>query len=332
MTKSTCLQLNGRYDEKEHGKALSRTPETLMAHVYSNKLSAYVTLLRPTQWVKNGFVLTPLLFSGEFAHAGACLKAVLTFVSFCFMSSAVYAFNDVCDVCEDGQHPVKKSRPVASGTITAYMAVFVGGILVALSLILAWYVAGYVALIALLYGSTHVAYSLGLKRVAILDVMVIAAGFVLRILAGSVAIPVTPSQWLVICTIMISLFLGFTKRRAELLNVGNDMPNARAVLKDYSAAFLDQVIAMVTGATIVCYVLYTVDPQTVEMFGTRAMLLTVPSVMYGLFRYIYLIYHLEQGEDPTSTLIHDMPTLINLVVWIALSMLVVRYGQGFELL
>jgi 4-hydroxybenzoate polyprenyltransferase len=332
MTESTCLQLNGRYDKKKHGKALGQMSETLMAQVYPNKLSAYVTLLRPTQWVKNGFVLTPLLFSGEFAHASACLKAVLTFISFCFMSSAVYAFNDVCDVREDRQHPVKKSRPVASGAITARMAVFFGAILVALSLILAWQIATYVAIITLLYGSTHVAYSLGLKRVAILDVMVIAAGFVLRILAGSVAIPVTPSHWLIICTIMISLFLGFTKRRAELLNVGDDTPNARAVLKDYSAAFLDQVIAMVTGATIVCYVLYTVDPRTVDMFGTRAMLLTVPSVMYGLFRYIYLIYHLKQGEDPTSTLIHDMPTLMNLVIWIALSILVVSYGEGFELL
>lgn len=332
MPESTCLQLNGRYDKQKHGKALGQMPETLMAQDYPNKLSAYVVLLRPTQWVKNGFVLTPLLFSGEFAHTSACLKAVLTFISFCFMSSAVYAFNDVCDVREDRQHPVKKSRPIASGTITAGMAVFVGGILVALSLILAWYVARYVVFITLLYGSTHVAYSLRLKRVAILDVMIIAAGFVLRILAGSVAIPVTPSQWLIICTIMISLFLGFTKRRAELLNVGNDTPNARVVLKDYSAAFLDQVIAMVTGATIVCYVLYTVDPRTVEMFGTRAMLLTVPSVMYGLFRYIYLIYHLKQGEDPTSTLIHDMPTLMNLVIWIALSILVVSYGEGFELL
>ena len=303
-----------------------------MKQINQTNLSPYLMLIRPIHWTKNGFVLTPLLFSGEFAHANACLKAVLTFISFCFMSSAVYTFNDVCDVREDQQHPVKKSRPLASGTITSRMAIFLGGMLVAVSLILAWYVARYVALIALLYAITHVAYSLGLKRVAILDVMIIAAGFVLRILAGSVAIPVTPSHWLIICTIMISLFLGFTKRRAELLNVGNETPNARAVLKDYSAAFLDQVISMVTGATIVCYVLYTVDPRTVDMFGTRAMLLTVPSVMYGLFRYIYLIYHLKQGEDPTSTLTHDIPTLINLVIWIFLSILVVSYGTQLELL
>jgi 4-hydroxybenzoate polyprenyltransferase len=198
-------------------------------------------------------------------------------------------------------------------------------------LALAWYIDFYVAVAVSIYAVTHIAYSLVLKHIVILDVMTIAAGFVLRILGGSISISVAPSHWLVICTIMISLFLGFTKRRAELLGVETQTLNSRPVLKDYSTTFLDQVIAMVTGATIVCYTLYTVDARTVALFGTRAMLVTVPSVMYGLFRYIYIIYHLEQGDDPCHTLIHDIPTLINLAIWMVASLLVVTHGRQFSL-
>jgi len=175
----------------------------------------------------------------------------------------------------------------------------------------------------------NIAYSLAVKHWVILDVMAIAAGFVLRILAGSAAIAVVPSHWLVLCTIMISLFLGFTKRRVELAAVteSGSAPRSRIVLKDYSMAFLDQVIAVVTGATIICYALYTVDARTLQVFGTRAMLLTVPSVIYGVFRYLYIIYHLERGQDPTQTLTHDIPTIINLIIWVIISLLVVAYGS-----
>lgn len=287
--------------------------------------------MRPQQWVKNTFVWAPLLFSGQFTQLAMCIKTALAFISFCAVSSAIYAINDLCDRREDQQHPVKRLRPIASGAVTPSAAMRVSAVLIVLSLALAWYLSWRVVLVVLLYAVTNVVYSLALKRVPILDVMVIAAGFVLRILGGSVAISVAPSHWLVLCTIMVSMFLGFTKRRAELLAVGTHSGNPRPVLKYYSIAFLDQVISMVTGATIICYALYTVDVRTLEVFGTRAMLLTVPSVMYGLFRYIYIMYHLEEGEDPTNTLIRDVPTIINVIIWIVISLLIVCYGSQFEL-
>jgi 4-hydroxybenzoate polyprenyltransferase len=290
-----------------------------------------LTLMRPWQWFKNVFVLAPLLFSHQFVHLNSCLKAALAFVSFCLVSSAIYTINDLCDVNEDRQHPTKKLRPIARRAVSSRSAITLSIILIGSSLALAWCADFYVAVIVLLYAVTHVAYSFGLKHTAILDVMIIAAGFVLRILGGSAAISVVSSHWLVICTFMISLFLGFTKRRAELLGVGTQTLNSRTVLKDYSTTFLDQAISMVTGATIVCYTLYTVDARTVELFGTRAMLVTVPSVVYGLLRYIYLIYHLEQGEDPSHTLTHDVPMIINLVIWVMASLLVVSYGKQFSL-
>ena len=153
----------------------------------------------------------------------------------------------------------------------------------------------------------------------------------MRIVGGSVAISVAPSHWLVLCTIMVSMFLGFTKRRAELVAVDFGGGPTRKVLADYSVAFLDQVISMVTGATIICYALYTVDSRTMGVLGSRAMLLTVPSVMYGLFRYIYLIYHLKKGEDPTGVLCRDVPMIINLLIWVVLSILVVSCGGRIDL-
>ena len=301
-----------------------------MNYHHSKKYVALLQVMRPGQWVKNVFVWAPLIFSGEFREAAMCFKTGLAFVSFCLAASAIYIINDICDRVEDQQHPTKRNRPVARGEVGVNTAIILALVLLVLSTVLAGRVNRGVALMVLLYAGTTIAYSLFLKRIAILDVMTIAGGFVLRILGGSVAIGVTPSHWLVLCTIMISLFLGFTKRRAELMALEDHTELARQVLRDYSAAFLDQAISMVTAATIVCYALYTVDKRTVEVFHTHAMLLTVPSVMYGLFRYIYIIYHLKKGEDPTSTLIRDIPTIINLIIWIVLALLIVSYGGRFD--
>jgi 4-hydroxybenzoate polyprenyltransferase len=302
------------------------TSATRQANAYS-----LLALMRPQQWLKNVFVLAPLLFSHSFVHLQLCLKTALAFVSFCLVSSAIYTLNDLCDIHEDRQHPTKKLRPIASGAVSSRAALVLAIVLTGSGLALAWYVDSRVAVTVLLYAVTHIAYSLALKRVAILDVMTIAAGFVLRILAGSFAISVAPSHWLVICTMMISLFLGFTKRRAELITIGSQTRNSRAVLKDYSTAFMDQAIAMTTGATIVCYTLYTVDERTVELFGTQAMIVTIPSVIYGLLRYVYIIYHLEKGEDPSHTLSHDIPMIANIIVWIVAAFLVVTYGSQLSL-
>jgi 4-hydroxybenzoate polyprenyltransferase len=296
-----------------------------------NTILTFLTLMRPQHWIKNTFVLAPLLFSRQFNQGDKCVSAILAFVSFSLVSSAIYIINDLCDRREDQQHPTKKLRPIASGAVTDGPAALLSMLLIILSLAMAFYLSRTVAMIVLLYAVITIVYSLVLKHLAILDVMTIAAGFVLRILAGSAAVSVPTSHWLVLCTIMISMFLGFTKRRMELLSVDVAAENTRKVLQDYSVAFLDQVISMVTAATIICYALYTVDARTVATFGTHNMLFTVPMVIYGLFRYIYIIYHREEGHDPTATLIRDVPTVINLVIWIMASLLVVKYGSQLEL-
>ena len=293
-----------------------------------NKMTTIIKLMRPGHWVKNGFVIAPLLFAHKFNNSAMCIKVALTFAAFCAVSSIIYIINDMCDRREDQNHPTKKNRPIASGAIGISEAIMLSIILTILGFAAALTVSYRVTVVVLLYAAINLIYSLKIKHIAILDVMTIAAGFVLRVLAGSSAISVLPSHWLILCTIMISLFLGFTKRRAELIGIAVDGKpnNTRIVLKDYSVAFLDQVIAVVTGATVVCYALYTVDARTVEVFGSRAMLLTVPPVIYGIFRYIYIIYHLQKGDDPTKALFHDIPTLVNLVIWITIAMLVVTKG------
>lgn len=294
-----------------------------------NKIFAMAAVLRPQHWIKNGFVIAPLLFSHKFDDWEMCIRAGLAFAAFCAISSAIYIINDLYDRREDQSHPLKKYRPIASGLVTVPVAITLAVILTLASGAAGWHINNRVATVVLLYFIMNFVYSWKIKHVAILDVMTIAAGFVLRILAGSLAIGILPSHWLVLCTIMISLFLGFTKRRAELVSLKGDTQSygARIVLKDYSVAFLDQVIAIVTGATIICYALYTVDVRTQEVFQTRAMLLTVPSVMYGIFRYIYIIYHQNKGDDPTQTVMRDLPTLINLMLWVLISLIVVVYGS-----
>jgi len=297
----------------------------------NNKVWAIATQLRPHHWVKNLFVVAPLLFSQQFRLTGSCRRSFLALVAFCALSSAIYVLNDLSDLKEDQKHPIKKNRPLARGVLSSNVALVLIIILVAANLGLSWVLGSNFLLISLIFLALNTLYSFGLKHVAILDVMTIAAGFVLRIVAGSIAIAVGPSHWLILCTIMVSLFLGFTKRRAELVSLEGAGGQTRKVLQDYSIAFLDQVIPMVTAATIICYALYTVDNRTLNVLGTRAMLLTVPSVMYGLFRYIYLIYHKNKGADPTDLVCRDAPTLINLLIWVLISVWVVTKGQQFDL-
>lgn len=298
-----------------------------MTKTNKSKIVEVIATFRPHHWIKNTFVFAPLIFSGRFTHIDMCLKATLAFISFCMASSAIYAVNDICDQEEDRRHPIKKFRPIADGAISPGSAIIMSGILFILGLTLASFLNWPLMLIVLIYFIINIAYSISIKHIAILDVLTISAGFVLRIVGGGLSISVVPSYWLILCTVMISLFLGFTKRRVELLAVDIDKNNSRPVLKDYSISFLDQVIPIVTGTTILAYALYTVDEHTQMVLGTRAMLLTLPFVIYGLLRYIYIIYHLKQYADPTENLIRDIPTIINLLLWIMTSLFVVKYGE-----
>jgi len=303
-----------------------------MATAKENKLIALLAACRPAHWVKNGFVLAPLLFGRKFTDPDSSLRALAAFALFCIVSSAVYLFNDLCDRDQDRLHPVKCRRPIASGRVSSSSAVFCCALLMIVSLLGAWQLGSVFLLMLALYVVIHLAYSLGIKKIVILDVMTIAAGFVLRILAGSAAVAVTPSHWLLLCTVFVALFLGFTKRRAELVADHGPRADTRHVLKDYSTAFLDQLINIVTGATILCYALYTVDTRTQEEFHSRAMLLTLPSVMYGIFRYAYIIYHLNKGESPTRAVLRDVPTIVNVLVWLATALVVIHYGQRLAFL
>ena len=302
-----------------------------MRQANESRIRVWAEAIRPLHWVKNGFVAAPLLFSGKFVEAAMLGRCLVGLVSFCAISSAIYILNDLCDRREDQQHPVKRQRAIARGAIGAQEAVVLALLLTAVSVVAAWWLGGGFVVMVGLYAGVNIAYSVAVKHWVILDVMAIAAGFVLRILAGSVAIGVSSSHWLVLCTIMISVFLGFAKRRAELVSMGTEQGQTRKVLADYSVGFLDQAISVVTGATIICYAMYTVDARTENEFGTKALLLTVPLVMYGMFRYIYVIYHLKEGENPTKAICKDPAMIANTALWIGVSLAVILWGAGWGL-
>lgn len=293
-----------------------------------NQLHAVFRLGRPKQWVKNIFVFTALIFSGQVTEWLSIRTTIITFVSFCLASSAIYFLNDYRDIDEDKKHPTKRERPLASGALPKYVGV-VGFVILLLAALGIPLVMSNIP-VAIVIGSfliLNTAYSMGLKHVVIIDVLAIASGFVLRILAGAAALRVMPSAWLILCGVMISLFLGFTKRRAEVVLLGERAVDHRKVLAEYSPAFLDQMISIVTAATVVGYVLYTVDTRTIQLVGSRALLLSVPLVLYGIFRYLYLVYHADSGGDPTRTVFSDIPLLITGGLWGLLCTTVILYGK-----
>lgn len=278
-----------------------------------------VKLLRPHQYIKNGFVLLGVVFSHQWDNA-TLVSAGLAFVAFCAMASAVYVLNDILDVEADRQHPKKRNRPIASGAISVRTAwgLFAG--LAVLSLALGSAVGQWVPALLSTYLVLNVAYSLRLKHVVILDVFVISAGFMLRILAGTLGLGITPSHWLLLCGLMVTLFLGFAKRRAELLmlEVSGDHSRAstRRVLDDYSPVMLEQYIAVSAACTILSYGLYTVSESTIAIHGSTNLVYTVPFVVYGIFRYLYLLHHREQGNDTARDLLTDKHLLLTVLAWV----------------
>ena len=276
--------------------------------------------LRPRQWTKNLFVLAGLVFAHQLGDPAQVFRALVAFVAFCLASSSIYLFNDLRDLERDRQHPLKSRRPLASGALAPGLAWAALVPLLLLSLLLAAWVGRDLLAIVAVYVGVQVLYTLVLKRVVILDVFCIAAGFVLRVLAGAVAIHVDVSRWLLICTTMISLFLGLAKRRHELTLAGEEASSHREVLAEYSPYLLDQLISVVTAATVLSYTLYTTSPETVAKFGTGDLVFTVPFVLYGIFRYLYLI-HMKgggaggAGGSPENTLLGDRPLLVNLGLW-----------------
>ena len=290
-----------------------------------NRTKALFTLLRPYQWSKNLFIFGPLIFSKKLFETELCLELLIGFFLFSLASSSVYIFNDIRDIENDRQHPEKQHRPIASGRVSVPFAMSLSIVLGLVSVGGSFYLAPSFGGMVLGYTILNLLYSIGLKQFVILDVMSIAAGFVLRVMAGAKLVEIYPSNWLILCTILLSLFLGFSKRRHELLLLPEKAENHRRVLKHYSSYFLDQMIAVVTSATVMSYMLYTVSEQTVQFFGTRHLIWTVPFVLYGIFRYLYLVHQKAEGGDPADAILGDLPMVLNFLLWVMTCIIIIYY-------
>ena len=283
--------------------------------------------MRPAQWPKNSFVLAPLVFGRLLGEPRALGRGLLAVVAFCLASSAVYLVNDLKDREEDRKHPRKRLRPIAAGTLAVPVAVAAALGLVLAAAAIAYALPPAFALALGAYLAINVLYTAGMKHVVILDVMAISFGFVLRVLAGAAATGVVVSSWLILCTIFLSLFLAFSKRRHEIVLLAESATEQRRVLDDYSPAFLDQMINVVTASAVVSYALYAVAPETVQKYHTENLVYTIPMVLFGIFRYLYLTYHLTGERNPTEAILRDAPFLINMVVW-GLAVIWVVYRAG----
>ena len=284
--------------------------------------SVFVTL-RPQQWVKNFVLFAGLIFSQNLSNSDMVVKTIFGFALFCLLSSSVYILNDILDIESDRKHPLKSNRPIARGDIKISTAVILFAILAIVSLVLSYRLSPSFALTALVYFVLNLLYSLYLKHVVIIDVMCIALGFVLRAVAGAVVIGVAISAWLIVCTTLLALFLGFGKRRHELMVLDNQATDHRKSLSEYSQYFLDQMISVVTASTVIAYAFYTLSPDVESKLGTKHMDLTIPFVLYGVFRYLYLIHQKEGGGSPTKMLLSDKPILANIILWLISVVLIV---------
>lgn len=279
------------------------------------QMRALVRTMRPKQWTKNLFVLSPLLFSQHLFEPSIMAAAVEGFLLFSLIASCVYILNDIIDRKKDREHPVKMSRPIASGALSVGVAVGALTVLLVVTIASSFAVGTLFAWAIVTYFVWNIIYSLFLKEAVIIDVMSIAMSFILRIVAGAFAINVPLSEWLLICTSLLALFLGFSKRRHELTLLEDNAKSHRRVLLEYSPYFLDQMISLVTASTLICYILYTLDAETIRKFGSKNLLFTVPFVLYGLFRYLYLVHQRKTGGDPTAELLTDKPLLLNVFLW-----------------
>ena len=283
--------------------------------------------MRPEQWLKNGFVLAPIVFSGLVGDPDAWLRSLLAVAAFCAASSATYLVNDVIDREADRAHPEKCRRPIAAGEVSVAAAIAAAAVLVAVGMAIALWLGGWFPAILITYVALVVLYSVLLKRAVFLDVLVVAAGFVLRVVGGAVAINVPVSRWILVVAYLLALYLALGKRRTELALLGDGAGHHRAVLGEYTLPLVDSAISVVLGATVLAYALYTVAPDTVAKVGSEGLLATVPIVLYGLFRYLYLLHRHDLGGSPTKALLTDRPLLVCVVIWLLVSAVVIGAGR-----
>jgi len=276
----------------------------------------FLKLLRTQQWVKNTFIFFPLLFSGYLFHREPAVSTVLTFLGFCLISSSLYVFNDYKDREKDKLHPKKAHRPLAqthipSSTIFSLIVIFMG-----IGLFICYKISAAILFIAIFYIAIHLIYNYYTKMIVILDVIFVAIGFQIRILAGSLAAGVPPSVWLQMCVFLLALFLGFTKRRYEISTLKEKASEHRSVLAHYTSYLLDQIIIICSTLAIAFYGLYTISSDIVQRIGNQNMIYSVAFVIYGIFRYLYLVHVKKLGDEPGEILSTDAPLLINVLLWI----------------
>ncbi len=280
--------------------------------------------LRPHQWTKNFLLFAPLALSKHLFETGLFLRSFVAFVLFCGLSGTVYLINDVRDLERDLLHPRKRLRPIASGALPPRAALGFAALLGGGCLLASWFLGPDFFLACLAYVALNLLYSLKLKEVVIVDAIAVSLGFVLRAVAGAVAIGVVFSDWLLICTILLALFLTFCKRRHELTSLEGQASEHRKSLEEYSPYLLDQMIAVVTASCLMAYASYTTAPETIAKFQTDRLPWTIPFVLYGIFRYLYLVHQKEGGGSPSDVLLTDRPLLVNVALW-ALAIVAIVY-------
>ncbi|MFC1557971.1 decaprenyl-phosphate phosphoribosyltransferase [candidate division KSB1 bacterium] len=278
-------------------------------------LKNIIISMRPDQSIKNLLVFAPLIFSKNIYNICKDLTVLCAVILFFLISGCVYMMNDIFDLENDKNHPVKSKRPLPAGKINKIQLIYFLSILSILTIVLSYKLHFFFGHIILGYFIVNFFYSLNLKKVVIVDVMIVALGFYLRILAGGVVIDVYPSVWLSLCTILLSLFLVFSKRRHELVVLETKSNTHREVLSYYSLYFIDQMISIVTSLTIFAYIMYTISDRTIEFFGTKNLIFTNIFVFYGIFRYLYLVYKEKKGGDPAKLILSDNSLLLTIILW-----------------
>ncbi len=286
---------------------------------------ALVKTMRPKQWTKNAFVFTALIFDRKLFQPEPLLKTVVAFVLFCMAASAVYIVNDLADIEQDRRHPKKRFRPLAAGELSPRVAQIAAIVLVGVAVPTAFLVDFYLGVILTGYLALQFAYSHLLKHLVIIDVMTVAAGFVLRVAAGVVVVQVERfSPWLYVCTTLLALFIAINRRRHELTLLAEDASNHRRILDEYNLAFLDEMNSMVTASTVIAYSLYTFSAPNLP--ANHTMMLTIPFVIYGLFRYLYLIHVRGEGGAPDELVLRDKPLFATLALW-GLAVVIILYFE-----
>jgi 4-hydroxybenzoate polyprenyltransferase len=288
-------------------------------------MNHYFRLLRPSQWIKNVFVFAPLVFSKHLFEPQLFITALKGFISFSIVSSAVYVFNDIFDREADAAHPLKKNRPIAAGAISIPAASFFSAVLLCAAALVGFSLPQGFQIILLSYLVLQLLYSVALKKIVILDVFIIASGFMLRVLAGAEVIDVMISHWIILCTMFLSLFLALAKRRGEIILFKNaDSTSERKVLQQYDISFLDSTMVITSSGMAISYALYTVADRTVNAFGTDYLIFTTIFVLFGIFRYLFLVMKMNMGENSVAIIFRDRPMFINLCLWF-LSCVIIIY-------